>query len=148
MVTKEQVLSLRKALAEVVERKREATRVRLAYKRSTPVSEERSSKLRELWGEAGVLKEEIRQVTLVYAFARGRRYWISERSTLHPIHPRDFFSSLTHYGVPATLEDAQAWIQAQPSPEEKAAYDAFLAAAKAKAAEDGRKRSAANRRAA
>src|SRR6185369_9063198 len=105
METKEQVLSLKKRLGEIVESKKSVTRKRLAYKAATPVSDpDRYGTLFRMWCEGSILKEEIRSVGLAYAFLRGRSYWVTERHAVQTI-PIDYICSvLETVGAPQSKE--------------------------------------------
>jgi hypothetical protein len=140
MEKNEQIDGLKKTLAATVERKQQNTRERVAYKKAHPVSDERSMMLRSYWSTNSDLKEEIRSLGLAYAFLRGRRYWVTERTTKHPPVAAIVAGAL---GGPSFTEAVQAWLDESPTPEEKLAFEQHLAVATAKAREENRARSAA-----
>lgn len=142
MEKNEQIDGLKKTLAATVERKQQNTRERVAYKKAHPVSEERSDYLRGFWRVNSELKEEIRYQGLAYAFLRGRRYWVTERTTKHLPVAAIVAGAL---GGPSFTEAAQAWLDEKPTPEEKLAFEQHLAVVTAKAREENRARSAAKR---
>jgi len=134
---------LKRALAETVERKRTNTRERIAYKKATPVDESsRIGVLRSFWGTNATLKEEIRALGLAYAFLRGRRYWVTERSTSSPMEASVVATAL---GDAARTEEIAAWLAEKPGDEERLAFEAYVAAANAKARTESRLRSAKSR---
>jgi hypothetical protein len=141
MEKKEQIASAKSALVEVVERKKQNTKERVAYKKATPVSNpERFGKLLSFWWVNKDLKEEIRHRGLALAFLRGSRYWFVERVA----NSAPIFEVVAEFAG-AAPEVVGAWLQEKPSPEEKVTFESHLAAAKVKAREDYTKRSAARR---
>jgi hypothetical protein len=143
MEKNEQIDVLRGTLAETVERKRENTRARVAYKKATPVEDEmRLSNLLRYWRENNLLKAQIRAVGLAYAFLRGRSYWTTERVALTPPKALGIAAAL---GDPSREAEIKAWLEEKPSDEERLSFEAHLKAATEKARDERQARLAAKR---
>lgn len=143
MEKNEQIDVLKKTLAETVERKRENTRARVAYKKATPVEDEmRLSNLMGYWRENNLLKDQIRSLGLAYAFLRGRRYWTTERVVVNPASALAVAEAL---GDTSRKEEIEAWLTEKPSEEEKLSFETYLKAADEKARAAYQARSAAKR---
>lgn len=128
-------------LANLVARKKELTRARLAIKR-IPFSERPAEKHREmlsLGNEASIQKESIRICQLAYAFVRGRSYWSQER---HTIHPAAIYVRSIARETGASEVEVEAWLKAPVSDEERAAFEAHTARAREQARQRRRREAA------
>lgn len=134
---------LKNRLAETVERKRENTRQRLAYKKATPIEDPvRFSTLTRFWCQGSSLKDEIRVIGLAYAFLRGRRYWVTERVVARPADAHGIAWAL---GDSSREEEIEIWLAEEPSGEERSAFEAHLKVSKEKALAAYRARSTTRR---
>lgn len=119
---------LKQTLCELVRKKIENTKARLAYKAVTPVSEpNRELVIVGYWSENAALKEQIRSVALARAYLRGQRYWFVERScAMGPL-----VNHVARWaGVDASL--IHDWIEQKPTAEELEAWGKHVEASKTK----------------
>lgn len=121
-------------LAGIVARKMEITRERLALKR-IPFKERTEAQHNRMfwcWREGACLKEAIRVLQLAYAFVRGVPYWVQERSPRWDEKTRKGWARSVAGPAGATEEAVVAWMEAPVSPEDRAAFEAHLAHARAR----------------
>jgi hypothetical protein len=118
-------------LASVVARKVEATKARMEYKRATDGKRgSYDSRLCELWSDCRSAGEEARFAGLAYAFVRGRRYWVAERTCRSGNGPSAYLIAKI---ADAPEADVKAWLAVKPSAEETAAWEAHVREAKERA---------------
>lgn len=132
-------IELKTELKARVTEKIDNTRERLALKR-IPFKErtaQQHSHMLGCWGHGSLLKDQIREIGLAYAFVRGRRYWVTER------YCEDGPSAVgIAYWADCTVEEIEAWLAEKPSAEEQASWDEHvkLSAEKFRAARAARRR--------
>lgn len=126
-----QIVVLKTTLAETVNNKQETTKERVAYKKSTPISEpSRRQELNRLWSQSRGYKNQIRTLALAYAFLRGARYWEVERNTKKPNVSASAIAAAA--GNPGLKDEVALWMAVKPSEEESKEFAKHLAEAAAK----------------
>lgn len=141
-------IELKQAIVDTIALKRKNTQERIAYKKANPADPacpgdyKRMDCIRSYWNENSILKEQLRHYGLAYAYLRGRRYWVTERFTKDA--PSAY--AIAHALGDHTREDeVRAWLEAQPSEEERLAFEQHVAAAKEKASREYQARSLSRR---